>query len=989
MNRILVAIASLAGTFPTSADEKLDFSFDVQPILSDRCYKCHGTDEKQRKKELRLDVREKALKVIKPGAPDGSELISRIFSTDPDEMMPPPESKLELSAAEKELLKRWVAEGAEYKGHWAFQPLERQRAERRAQHRNETSSELDAFVRARLEQHGLTFNVEAPRERLLRRLSFDLTGLPPTIEELDAFLGDSSAQACEKQVDRLLASPAFGERMAADWLDVARFADTFGYQADVNSQVWPYRDYVIKALNENRPFDEFITEQLAGDLLPNASREQRVATAFNRLHRQTNEGGSIEEEFRVEYVCDRVQTFGVAFLGLTLECARCHDHKYDPIKQREFYQLFAFFNNIDESGLYSHFTDAIPTPTLRLTTPEQEAQSALNNSAVAQAEARLALLRDQRQAAFEQWRDSAPAAKDLNVPGLLGHFPFEKITDGKLANAANSSEPGAVSDDVAVQPGKSGNGLLLSGENNVNFSLGGQFTRDDAFSLALWIKTPDVKERAVIFHRSKAWTDAASCGYELLIEEGRLGAALVHFWPGNAMRVHAKQQLPLNQWTHVTVTYDGSSRARGLKIFLDGREADCEVVRDSLTKDINRGGENRLTIGQRFRDRGFKGGSIDEFRIYNRALSPLEVRLVHGQAGDVAAAEWKEYYLDAVDEDFRQQLDALKELRRGRSNFGDRLPELMTMRETPDPKPAFVLFRGAYDQRREPVLPDTPAALPPMPASAPKNRLGLAQWVTAPDNPLTARVIVNRLWQSLFGRGLVATPEDFGLQGQLPTHPQVLDGLARHFIDSGWDFKALVKTIVMSRTYRQDSTCSAEVRAKDPNNNLLSRGARFRLSAEQIRDNALASAGMLDRSIGGPSVDPDKTHRRSLYTFWKRTMADVRMEIFDMAQREVCVARRQQTNTPLQALTLLNEPRFNECAQKIAEKATVTHPQEIDARLVHIFRLLTSRQPSDAELEVLRLLHAEQKSAFAGDETAATTAVAVAVMNFDECVVRR
>ena len=1003
------------------AADRVDFTFEVLPILSDRCFACHGTDASRREKDLRLDQREAALRVIAPGNPDGSDLMKRVLSPDPGEIMPPPESHLTLSNAEKETLRRWIAEGAEYREHWAFLPVQKP-ALPQPRDRARLRNEIDFFVQSRLEAAGLGLLPEAEPGLLLRRLSLDLTGLPPTLEELEAFSSawkTQPARAVEQAADRLLASPHFGERMAADWLDVARFADTFGYQSDVAAHVWPYRDWVIQAFNKNLPFDQFITWQLAGDLLPEATREQRLATAFNRLHRQTNEGGSIDEEYRVEYVSDRVETYGTAFLGLTLNCAKCHDHKFDPATQRDYYSLFAFFQNIDESGLYSHFTDATPTPALSLATPAQQADATLAQAEATRAEAELALLRDQRRGAFEAWRRSEAATATSSAPAIpdeIARFSFDDITGGKTPNALDAQAPGEVFEDVAAAEGRLGGGLRLSGENNVSVAQGGQWTRDDAFSIALWLKVPEPAERAVIFHRSKAWTDAGSNGYELLLEKGRLSAALIHFWPGNALRVAARDPLPIGAWTHVLWSYDGSSRARGLRLFVNGREAAVEVVRDGLTKDINRGGENRLILGQRFRDRGFKNGLVDEWRLFTRALTPWEARAVAAEGTGVEAAppsagELFDYFLSAHDAPYRSQVERVKEARQRRSRAADPLPEIMAMRELPQPKPAFVLARGAYDQPGEPVTARPPEFLPPFKPGWPANRLGLARWTVARDNPLTARVIVNRLWQSFFGEGLVRTPEDFGVQGALPTHPELLDFLAARFMDSGWDFKALARLIVTSHTYRQTSLAPAAAREADPDNRLLSRGPSFRLSAEQLRDQALAAAGALDPALGGPSVDPDQASRRSLYTFWKRTMPDVRMEIFDMAKREVCTARRPLTHTPLQALTLLNEPRFYGWAREIARRAAEAEPQR-DAAILSIFRQLASRQPTGREREILRRLYDETASdemapspppdpsagAAATNEKAPPPAsphetrllaVTQAIMNFDASVMKR
>jgi len=999
----------LAAAMPglAAAEARLEFNRDVRPILSDRCFFCHGTDAAHRKGDLRLDQREEALKALAPGDAAHSEVVRRILSEDADEVMPPPETNLSLSAEEKEVLRTWIAQGAEYQGHWAFQPVAAPAVPAVPGQAGRVRNEIDAFAAARLEEAGLALQPLAAPGRLLRRLSFDLTGLPPSLEELDAFEAGMAAAgptaapgaaAVAAVVDRLLASPHFGERMAADWLDVARFADTFGYQEDAAMNVWPWRDWVIRAFNENLPHDQFITWQLAGDLLPGATREQRLATAFNRLHRQTNEGGSVNEEFRVEYVSDRVETYGMAFLGLTVGCAKCHDHKYDPLTQRDYFSLFSYFQNIDESGLYSHFTDATPTPALSLGTVAQEREHTLTEARVTRAEAGLALDRGARRAAFESWLASGPhppaPLEAAAWPDEVGRFSFDEIKDGRVANALNEAEPGVVFDNVAVVPGPRGSALLLSGENNVNLALGGTWTRDDAFSFSLWLKTPEAMERAVVFHRSKAWTDAASNGYELLIEDGRLSAALVHFWPGNALRVVARDPLPLNAWTHVVWSYDGSSRAAGLRLFVNGAEAAVEVVRDALTKDINRGGENRLTIGQRFRDRGFKGGEVDDLRVFARALTSPEAAWLSGSGLPAAApqAGLFEYFLAAVDETHREKRAALRAVRQARSAAGDALPEIMTMREMAVPKPAFVLARGAYDARTTPVSARPPEFLPRLPDGAPANRLGLARWTVARENPLTARVIVNRLWQSLFGTGLVRTPEDFGVQGALPSHPELLDFLAHRFVASGWDYKALVRLIVTSGTYLQDSAATAEARAADPDNLLLSRGPAFRLSAEQIRDQALRAAGQLDPAIGGPSVDPDQASRRSLYTFWKRTMPDVRMDLFDMAKREVCSARRPVTHTPLQALTLLNEPRFAGWARQLAATASAAHADDT-AAITAIFRQLTSQRPTERQLGILRDMLAEQSvlSGAQGEAArrAGLNAVAQAAMNFDESVMKR
>jgi hypothetical protein len=1050
---LLILLSGSRMGFPraTAAEipERVDYNWHIKPILSDRCFFCHGPDDQHRHADLRLDTREglfaaleygEGSHVVLPDTPGESELFLRISSDADGYRMPPAESKLSLSADEIAMIRRWIEQGADWKEHWSLlPPVKGPLPEVRdlAWPRNE----IDHFVLARLEREGLKPAAEADRERLIRRVTLDLTGLPPTLDEIDAFLADDSPEAYQRLVDRLLASDRFGERMAVDWLDAARYADTYGYQADVYRDVWPYRDWVIQALNQNLSYDQFITWQLAGDLLPAATRDQRIATAFNRLHRQTNEGGSVEEEFRVDYVADRTDTLGAAFLGLTLGCARCHDHKYDPISQKEYFQLFAFFDNIDECGLYSHFTDAMPTPTLLLTTDQQQAEITAAEAKIRQAEQRLERLAAERRGAFDDWLRQRPV--ETVLADRIGDFPLESIDAGQLINRADESRPAKAADDPQVVPGRIGNGLLLSGENNITTAVGGDFTRDDAFSVALWIRIPDHKDRAVIFHRSRAWTDAGSRGYQLLIEDGRLSASLVHFWPGNAIGIRTRGPAPTGRWIHVVMTYDGSSRADGLDLYVDGRRAEREVVRDRLYKDITGGGVNELAVGQRFRDRGFKDGMVDELQVYQRCLTPVEAahladggtldRLLNAPGEELDDDQRQQlfaYYLSNLDQPYRAAVAELRGLRRSRSALVEPVRELMVMEELPEPRPTHLLLRGDYDAPGELVQPGAPASILAFDRQWPPNRLGLAQWLTDPRHPLTARVAVNRFWQTLFGRGLVATPEDFGNQGQLPTHPELLDWLAVSFIESGWDVKSLVKQMVTSATYRQSSECEPELRARDPLNELLARGRSYRWPAEILRDQALSASGLLVERIGGPPVKPyqpeglweeksgakyqrderEGSWRRSLYTYWKRTSPPPAMITLDAAEREVCVVAREATSTPLQALVLLNDPQYVEAARALAEHVMRAEP-DTQARLTRLFRLLTSRHPADAELRVLRSLLDQQQAAFAAEpeaaaqflefgdhrpdpawnpsELAALTVVAQALLNYDETVRKR
>ena len=1030
------------------SEEAIQFNRDVRPILSDKCYFCHGPDGAKREADLRLDERESALSAsaFTPGKPEQSELIKRIKSHDPEERMPPPASKLEpLSERDVAILEQWIQQGAVYEGHWSFLSL-------RPIVIPDTKSNLlhpiDAIVRDALSKRGLTQQPTADRETLIRRLSFDLTGLPPSPKEIAEFLGDSSPGAYERVVDRLLKSEAYGERMATDWLDVARYADSYGFQVDRERDMWVWRDWVVKAFNNNLPFDDFIRFQIAGDLIPNATDDQILATGFNRLHQQEAEGGSVEEEYRVEYVCDRVQTFATAFLGLTLECARCHDHKFDPITQKEYYQLFSMFQNIDEAGLYSYFTRSPPTPTLWLNDASAKEKLAGLGKVVAEKEARQQTLKPTLRIAFAEWlktRDHASNNTNLSSPSTdgispneLGRFSFDALDGDKLANQIKPDKPALLRGENKVVPGKFNNAIEFSGDDPVDLPIG-NFARHEPFSVSLWIQTPDEKERAVVFHRSRAWTDAASRGYELLIEEGQLKWSLIHFWPGNAISIAAQDKVPLTTWIHVVITSDGSSRAEGLCIFVDGQPANTKVVKDKLTKEITGGGGDNIALGERFRDRGFKGGRIDEFRVFDRQLTPLEILYFFNEAAahDILSSSSNEmaerncellfdYYLATQNTDWKSLLDELQAARGEYNKAADGTEEIMVMRELPEPKKAYTLIRGEYNQPRDEVFAGTPQFLSPFPNGAPKNRLGLAQWLTEPQHPLTARVTVNRVWQSLFGRGLVRTSEDFGSQGARPLYPNLLDWLASDLIAQQWDMKKLLKEIVLSQTYQQRSVADERIMADDPDNEWLARGPRFRLPAEMIRDNVLSISGLLNRKIGGPPVNPyemaesfkpvktnndDSVYRRSLYTNWRRTGPPPAMIAFDAPRRQVCTAKRERTDSPLQALILLNGIQYVEAARVCGEKLYRDNQGDLSQMIENGCRLCLSQSPNAREMEILGRLYREQLAHFTthpsdaelllkignaprdkeipNPEAAAATILAQALFNHDFCVVKR
>ncbi len=1029
-----------------AVSQAISFNRDIRPILSENCFLCHGPDEENRSAGLRLDDRDAAIadndgvRAIIPGNADQSELIHRIETTDPDDRMPPPDSERSLTAEQRKILRAWIDAGAPYERHWAFEPIRRPELPAIDSEDDALRNPIDHFILARLAKLGIGFSPEATPEKLARRVAFDLTGLPPTLEELDAFLADRSPDRFERYIDRLLERESYGERMASEWLDVARYSDTYGYQVDRDRFVWPWRDWVVEAFNGNLPYNEFITWQLAGDLLPEASDRQILATAFNRLHPQKVEGGSVPEEFRIEYVADRTQTVATAFMGLTLECARCHDHKYDPLKQEEYYQLTSFFANIDEAGLYSYFTDSVPTPTMHLATEKQkqtlvDAKEKLSALERAYAESR----QSASEAPFDAWLTGRQADESGVQPGV-GFFNFETFEDGKIPNLQDSEKPATSSASNQLVEGREGRGLALTGDDEVDLKVG-NFKRSQPFSFGLWLKTPELFERTVVFHRSRAWTDAGSRGYQLLLEDGKPSFSLIHFWPGNAIRVRSQEPLPVGEFVHLGITYDGSSRADGVQLFLNGEAMDTESVQDLLTKNITGGGHDQIAIGARFRDIGFKAGVVDEFHVFDRELSSLEVRAIYhdgalatalqtpaNELSEAQRAGLRDYYLAQVNPEVAEARAALKKQRDRVCQLEDGMKEIMVMKERSEPRTSYLLTRGGYENRAKPVANETPAALPAFPESAPRNRLGLAAWLTDPDHPLTARVVVNRYWQMIFGRGLVATPEDFGSQGKVPSHPKLLDWLAADFVANGWNVKRLLRQMVTSTTYRQSSATSPEMLELDPENLFLGRAPRYRLAAEMIRDNALATSGLLVRKVGGAPVKPyevamsfkpskvdkgDGLYRRSLYTYWKRTGPAPVMMALDASKRDVCSVKRETTATPLQSFVFMNDPQFVEAARHLADRLMQSgSPSDaIAPQLEKLFRILTSRYPGPAEKEVLRQLYDEQYAYFEKDpervkaflstgaseideqdqqsQLAALAVVASAVLSHDECIMKR
>lgn len=993
--------------------EKIDFNRDVRPVLSDRCFACHGPDaNKGREAGLRLDTFEGATaklesgkRAIVPGDVASSEMVARMRHHDPEEIMPPPKLDRPLSDSERLILERWIEQGAEYQPHWAFVAPEKHPAPE-VKDAAWCRDEIDRFVLSNIESRQLAPNPEADRATLLRRVSLTLTGLPPSPEQMEAFLKDTSPDAYEKQVDALLASPRYGERMAQDWLDLARYADTYGYQSDKPCFVWPWRDWVIKAFNENLPFDQFATWQIAGDLLPDATQEQRLATLFNRLHRQTEEGGSIEAEFRQEYVSDRVHTYGTAFLGLTMECSKCHDHKYDPISQREYFSMASMFGQIDECGLYPYsINTSAPEPSMHLMEPHHPAEVAKRRAALEAAEKHHAGLPATREAAFDAWLAATP---NLAVSPRFAQYALDAAEGNATANAMPEGKPASISGgQLAVVPGVNGQGVEFDGDTVMQLDGVAGITRHDPLSISLRIFCPDVKDRAVILHSGPGmYSQAADAsGFELLLEKGKLRWSCIHLWPGCAASIETNEPFPVGKWVQVTVTYDGTSRADGLKMYFDGKPAATSLLRDHLDQKIV---ADVFRVGARPRDdRGFAQGRIDDLSVFRHPLTPTEVADLAGtpldavfqaaKTGDAAAKELvREFYLTHVDPEMAASRAAVTAARKSlHDDYLDHIPRIMCMEETKYPKQFHVLTRGDYasPDLSQPVQPDVPAAVMSFPADMPRNRLGLARWTTDPKNPLTSRVAVNRLWMMCFGNGIVPTQENFGLQGDAPTHPELLDTLSRDFVESGWDMKKLLKRIVTSATFRQSSSNSAEKLERDPKNELLARGPTYRLSGEAIRDQALLAAGLLVEKTGGPSVKPwqppgvwseagasggdytpdtgEGLYRRSLYTYRKRTAPPPNMLTLDAGSREICQARRLATNTPLQPLVFLNDFSFFECARMIAKRVAAAKPESPAAQYQQAFQILTCRTPTEVEAKALDDLYTAKKTHYEKDLPAA------------------
>ncbi len=947
------------------AETQVQFNRDIRPIFSENCFACHGPDEAQRMTSLRLDTEAGASaplsnggRAIVRGDPDNSELFLRVSVDDPARRMPPAAFGHEpLAQGEIELIRLWIEQGGDWQGHWSF--LAPQRPEVPGdRYPGWPVNPIDSFVLRRLHAERIEPSPPASRETLIRRVSLDLTGMPPDLGEIDAFVSDTSPDAYETVVDQLLSSPRYGERMAVGWLDAARYADTNGYQTDAERYMWRWRDWVINAFNKNQAFDAFTIEQLAGDMLPDATLEQVIATGFNRNHRGNGEGGIVDAEYAVEYVVDRVDTTATVWLGLTLGCARCHDHKYDPVTQTEYYRLFAYFNNVPEKGKAFKYGNSPPFV---------KAPTARHKEQLAKRDAELESLRQQRTEllarsgdAKRQWETelAAGSADWVDSTGLTVTFPPDADPSGPADHRFTG-----------------GDFTDLGDQANFGFY--------DRFSVSAWIR-PEQPDGAIVSRTGDVAAEEntqSNPGWGFYLKDGKLQVNLINRWLDDCLRIESLPPLAMDEWRHVAFTYDGTRLASGVRIYIDGQPVGKNVIRDEMNQEFKSKEPLRVGAGLGLDYQG----RIRSVHVYDRVLPPEQVEVAAldrslDAISRIPAAERSAAETCKLDTAYRHAfgpdtLTALtgkiRELELERQRYLDSVPTVMVMQEMEPRRKTYRLDRGSYDAPAEEVLPGLPSALSP---SNPADRLGFARWLVSRENPLTARVTVNRIWQMLWGSGIVETVEDFGSQGEWPTHPTLLDWLAVEFMDSGWDVKALVKAIVMSAVYRQSSHMRPQLLERDPENRLMARAPRLRLPAESVRDLSLSVSGLGVDTVGGPSVKPyqpaglwtelaggedyemdsgGNLYRRSLYTFWKRAVPPPSMMLFDSAGREACTVRSVRTNTPLQALNRMNDAAYIEASAALARRTLREAGGESPQRLGYMFRLATARHPSPAEMNVL------------------------------------
>ena len=979
--------------------EKVSFNTHIQPILSEKCYHCHGPDSGTREPKeepLRLDrekqifaPREDGTPVIVKGDPAKSPLMKRIHSGDPDEVMPPPETHKELTPTETAMIERWIEQGAVYEDHWAFIAPKRPPLPTVSDEVVSGKNPVDAFVAAKLLEHRLALSPPEDPRALVRRLSLDTSGLLPDPSEVEAFAANPSDAAYEALVDQFLAAPTAAEHRARYWLDYARYSDTNGLHFDNYRSIWPYRDYVIRSFAENKPFDQFVREQLAGDLLPNSTVDQIVATGYIRCAVTTNEGGTIREEVETNLSRDRVEAFGADFLGLTVGCATCHDHKFDPTLQKDFYSLTAFFNNIDGKAWDENIHNS--RPVLNLPQPDKrpafEAAVAKRSAAMTAYEVRRRSAADRFKAWLAGGNKPQPVAPDalevrLKLDEGKGEVVSNSAPKARTASYTADTNPLAWGEDSWLWPS-----VRLDMSTRLALPDEGDFEADQPFSAATWTMLRLAPSNAQtgdgsLLSRMGDKVRNGNRGWDLFVEGKKLIVHIVNHWPENAIRVETTD-IPRGQWTHVGFSYDGSGKAAGVQIYLNGKPAPMTVANDSLQPGQTIRTDAPLQLGRRENANPLRQSRYQDLRVYHRALSKDEfVRLpFEDPASEILAAApdpatWspdqrfvglERFFLGQVDPEAAKLSETVMAATAEIEALGkDGTPTLIAA-EKATPASASILTRGNYAARKERVFPATPSFLPPLPATLPANRLGLAEWLFLPENPLFSRVTVNRAWQEIFGTGLVETSDDFGIMGARPSHPELLDWLAVEFRESKWDLRHLYKLLLTSQAYRQSTQITPEKLAGDPSNRLLSRGPRFRMDAEVLRDSALQASALLNPEVGGPSVKSYQTpgiweavsmpesntlhyqqdkgpalYRRSMYSFWKRFAPPPSLETFDAQARESVCIRRARTNTPLQALVTMNDPQFFEAARKLAERA-IKSGSDSSARLDFMARLLISR----------------------------------------------
>ncbi|MFM8733611.1 MAG: DUF1553 domain-containing protein [Pirellulales bacterium] len=1016
MSRIPLTLALLL-LARTAAAAPLGFNDQIRPILVEHCFSCHGADSASRKAELRLDQRDAAVEsgAIVPGDPDSSVALDRIFSDDPEEVMPPPATKKVLTAEQKALLKQWIAEGAEYQPHWSFIPPARPEPPP-VQNEAWVRNPIDRFILARLEAAGLAPAAEADRRTLARRAALDVTGLPPEPADVEAFVADTRPDAYERSIDALLAKPEWGEHRGRHWLDYARYADTHGIHFDNEREMWAYRQWVIDAFNGNMPFDRFTILQLAGDLVAKEAKEEgaaalekQIASGFNRCNMTTNEGGVIPEEYIVLYARDRTETTATVWMGMTAGCAVCHDHKFDPLTMKDFYSLSAFFNNTTQGAMDGNVKDTPPV----VTVPRTEDRPRFVAIAEELPAARQAVEQRKRsaRAEFEAWitaltPESVAAALPQDAPLVGVPLVGAPLTDGAgtttqitLAGRAGTV---ALGEKSRWQAGPAGAPALLLDGRAAELPTAGDFEHDQAFSIGFWIRPPANDSSYAIVARMDE--SAGYRGWDTWVQGRRVAMHLVHMWPDDAFKAIAEAQLPADTWTWVAVTYDGSGKAEGVRVYYDGRPQKLQFENDKFQRHTIRTAVP-LTIGSRTPGSPAHGVGLADLAIHGRAFTADEVAslaktaAVAGMAKAAAladivklppeervepAAGLYDWWLASQDDAFRTATDEVGALEAERAEILKRGAVAHVMHEKDEMAKAHVLDRGEYDRRKDEVTADTPAALPAFPESLPRNRLGLAKWLLLQEHPLTSRVTVNRFWQEVFGTGLVRTSGDFGITGELPSHPELLDWLAVEFRESGWDVKKLFRLMLTSAAYRQAAVTTPEKLTRDAANRLLSRGPRFRMDAEMIRDQALAASGLLVRKLGGPSVKPyqpagvweavampesntrsytpdtgENLYRRSLYWFWKRSAPPTSMDIFNAPSRETCCVKRERTNTPLQALVTLNDPQFVEAARVLADRALAEAGPDDETRVQFMAARILARPLDPDEVAIVRQSLAE------------------------------